>query len=111
MTDSGLRRRLRHDLRDAMKARDRTRVSVLRATLGAIDNAEAVASDDRPNLPGGNAATEVDRRELTEPDVAGVVAHEAAELRADAALHRARGDASPLADLEARLAILETYLG
>ena len=111
MGPGGVRDRMQRDLRVAIKARDHTRVSVLRSTLGAIANAEAVPAQDRPNVPGGDATTEVDRRELTDADVAAVVAREIDELRRDATLHRDRGDAVPLADLEARLAILEAYAG
>jgi uncharacterized protein YqeY len=110
MTHGGLRQRLQDDLRHAMKARDRTRISVLRATLGAIANAEAVPSTDRPNVGGRDLPTEVERRLLTEADVVEVVARELGELRGDAELHRSRGDAGPLADLEARIGILSAYL-
>jgi len=109
MAPDGVRARMHRDLTEAMKARDRTRVSVLRSTLGAIANAEAVPSGDRPNVPGRDAITEVDRRELSEADVAAVLTREIEELRRDATLHRDRGDERPLADLEARLAILEAY--
>src|SRR5689334_23604524 len=98
MPSPGIRTRMQDDLRVAMKARDRVRTSVLRATLGAIANAEAVPSDARPNVAGRDDPTEVDRRELTEADVVAVVTRERAELAADAALHRERGDAEPLAD-------------
>jgi hypothetical protein len=101
---------MQHDLRDAMKSRDRLRVSVLRSTLGAIGNAEAVPSDARPNVSGRDEPTEVARRELSEADVRAVVAREVAELRADAAGHRERDDAGPAADLDARIAILAGYL-
>jgi uncharacterized protein YqeY len=101
---------MQRDLRTAMKARDRVTVGVLRATLGAIANAEAVPSDARPNVPGRNEPTEVDRRELTEADVVAVVTRERKELESDAALHRERGDAEPLADLEERIALLDGYL-
>jgi uncharacterized protein YqeY len=101
---------MQDDLRVAMKARDRVRTSVLRATLGAIANAEAVPCDARPNVGGRNEPTEVERRELTEADVVAVVARERAELAADAGVHRARGDAEPLADLEDRIAVLDGYL-
>ncbi|MFD0328421.1 hypothetical protein ACFQZC_09725 [Streptacidiphilus monticola] len=42
-----LRTRLRDALTDAMRARDKAAVGVLRATLAAIDNAEAVPLDGR----------------------------------------------------------------
>src|SRR4051812_7910150 len=100
---------MQDDLRVAMKARERVRMSVLRATLGAIANAEAVPSDARPNVS-GDETTEVNRRELTEADVVAVITRERTELEADAALYRTRGDTEPLADLEARIAVLDHYL-
>src|SRR5256885_6974081 len=66
-----LRQRLRDALPAAMKARDRVAVAALRATLGAIDNAEAV--DRAPSgdhglaierSPVGVGAAEVERRGL-----------------------------------------------
>jgi uncharacterized protein YqeY len=111
MTVDGLRGRLQDDLRDAMKARDRTRVSVLRSTLGAIANAEAVPATDRPNVVGRDLPTEVERRVLTAADVSAVVMRELDELERDAELHRTRGDAEALADLEARIGILAVYVG
>ena len=101
---------MQHDLREAMKARDRTRISVLWATLGAIANAEAVPSEARPNVYGSNEITEVARRVLTETEVEAIVARELAELRADAQLHHDRANTGPLADLEARIVILAAYL-
>jgi len=111
MSAPGIRDRMQQDLRDAMKARDRLTVGVLRATLGAIANAEAVPSDARPNVGGRQEPTEVARRELSEADIAAVVEREVAELEADARVYRARANEGPLADLEARIAILTTYLG
>ena len=87
MTDTSLRQRLRAALPVAMKARDKAATAVLRATLAAIDNAEAVAPDELPpagslaieQVPIGAGATEVARRLLTEPDVDRIVRAELAE--------------------------------
>lgn len=59
----------------AMKARDTMRVDVLRTTLAAVANAEAVggATPDGPWQPG---PSEVARRELTEVEVAAIVGAE-----------------------------------
>jgi uncharacterized protein YqeY len=74
-----------------MRARDKAAVSALRATLAALDNAEAVAVDDAAlrgqaleEAPVGAGATEAARRELREGDVVDIVRAEAAE-RLDAA--------------------------
>ncbi|WP_203816709.1 GatB/YqeY domain-containing protein [Paractinoplanes ferrugineus] len=86
MTDSSLRHRLRTALPAAMKARDQTATSALRATLAAIDNAEAV--EPAGSAPGGLAieqvaigvgATEVARRTLTEHEVEQIVRDEVTE--------------------------------
>src|SRR2546423_6423978 len=66
-----LRQRLRDALPAAMKARDRVVVSALRATLAAIENAEATApATDRgmaiERSPVGVGAAEARRRGLTE---------------------------------------------
>jgi uncharacterized protein YqeY len=110
MTGPGIRERMQGDLRTAMKARDRVRVAVLRSTLGAIANAEAVPTAARPNVDGTGLVTEVPRRDLTETDVVTIVVAELAELTRDAEVYRARYEAGPLAELEARIAVLEGYL-
>lgn len=93
-----------------MRARDRTRVLVLRSTLGAIADAEAVPNDARPNIPGRRETTEAARRELSDADIEAVIVGEIAELRADAQLYRERGDAQRHADLERRVELLAAYL-
>jgi len=78
-----LRVRLRQALPEAMRARDRAAVSALRATLAALDNAEAVPVDDRARAietaPVGVGARDVARRELTEARVVEIVRAEARE--------------------------------
>lgn len=86
-----LRERLRAALPAALKARDRIAVTALRATLAAIDNAEAV---DRPiqvdqrlaieQTPIGVGAAEVERRALTADQVEHIVRTEVAEREAAA---------------------------
>ncbi|MEU8815359.1 hypothetical protein [Actinoplanes sp. NPDC048796] len=84
MTETPLRQQLREALPPAMKARDRAAIAVLRATLAAIDNAEAVQTDEGTGVslaietsPVGVGATEVARRVLTEEDVRQIVRAEA----------------------------------
>ena len=89
--DMTLRQRLRDALRTAMKSGDRPAVGVLRSTLAAIDNAEAV---DRPDSadrglaiersPVGVGAAEVERRALTVAQVEDIVRTEVAEREAAA---------------------------
>ena len=75
-----------------MKERDRESTAVYRATLGAIDNAEAVPADEEHRAgaievsPAGVGRTEVARRALTEQDMMGIVRSEAQERAAAAGL-------------------------
>ncbi|MFF3380140.1 hypothetical protein ACFYXF_45190 [Streptomyces sp. NPDC002680] len=74
-----------------MRARDKVAVSALRATLGALDNAEAVPVGEAAlrgvaieQAPVGAGATEAARQELSESRVESVVRAEVAD-RLDAA--------------------------
>ncbi|MFF3485671.1 hypothetical protein ACFYXC_20710 [Streptomyces sp. NPDC002701] len=74
-----------------MRSRDKVAVSALRATLAALDNAEAVPVGEAElrgqaieESPAGAGTTEAERRELSEHAVVAVVRAEAAE-RLDAA--------------------------
>ncbi len=69
-----------------MRARDKAAVSALRATLAALDNAEAVPVDEAATRglaleqsPVGVGVTEAARRELSERDVVDIIRAEAAE--------------------------------
>ncbi|WP_307172818.1 hypothetical protein [Streptomyces sp. B3I7] len=69
-----------------MRARDKAAVSALRATLAALDNAEAVPLDATDahgpaieQSPTGAGATEAPRRELGEHETVAIVRAEAAE--------------------------------
>jgi uncharacterized protein YqeY len=100
-----MQERLRADLLAAMKAKDETRLKVLRGAMAAIANAEAV---DPQTAPKG--ATEVPRRELTDDDVRAVIRSEQAELDAAAADLRANARPDEAAALEQRRSILDAYL-
>jgi uncharacterized protein YqeY len=90
-------------LKAAMQARDMPTVSLLRTTLGAIANAEAVDHADHPGR------TEVARRELTEDDIRRIVEAERDELLGVATeLEDIGADAGALF---AQAAILQRYLG
>src|SRR5436309_1459962 len=81
---NALRQRLQADLRVAMGSRDELRLSVLRTTLSALSNAEAV---DPGNHPAG--VTEAPRRVLAEDEIRDVVERERDELRLTAhRMHR-----------------------
>ncbi|RKN10902.1 hypothetical protein [Streptomyces radicis] len=98
-----------------MRARDKAAVSALRATLAAVENAEAVPLDGAgpvsgaiEDAPVGVGATEAARRELSEGDVADIVRAEAAE-RLDAAAGLT-GHADRAARLRAEAAVLLALL-
>ena len=112
-----MRDRMRAALPAAMRAGDRVAVAALRATLGAIDNAEAVPAPSGVDgglaieqSPVGVGAAEVARRVLTEQDVAGVVREAVAE-REEAALGYERAGHPERAErLRAEAAVLSTYV-
>ncbi|WP_329155550.1 GatB/YqeY domain-containing protein [Streptomyces sp. NBC_01456] len=100
-----------------MRARDKTAVSALRATLAALDNAEAVPVDEADmrglaleHSPVGVGVTEAARRELSECDVADIVRAEATE-RLDVAVQlTAPAHADRVAQLRAEAAVLLRFL-
>ncbi|WP_250001500.1 GatB/YqeY domain-containing protein [Actinoplanes sp. M2I2] len=118
MTDTSLRDRLRQALPTAMKARDRPAVSALRATLAALDNAEAVVPAEGSSrgqaieeAPVGVGATEVARRLLGEDDVLRIVRAEAEERERAAAEYQALGREDRAGQLIAEATVLRSHLG
>lgn len=113
---SALRDRLRAALPAALKARDRATASTLRATLAAIENAEAV--DAGSAAPAGAieasavgiGVAEAARRELTEADVAGIVRAEIAEQMRAAEVYDASGHADKASELRTAAAALTAFL-
>jgi len=110
-----VRSRLQADLRDALKARDRTRTSVIRTALAALANAEAVEAQpvaDRsvhPHGADGLYAAEVERHALTDEETRRVLG----EVRDD--LLRSADELAELArapqaeELRTQADILATY--
>src|SRR3954447_1484643 len=103
-----LRQRMHADLPAAMKARDASRVSVLRTTLAAVANAEAVHPAD------GAEATrllgDVARKHLSEDDVRSIVVRERDDLATSAEEMQRLGQDEEAAELGGRAAILDRYL-
>ncbi|MFI8889910.1 hypothetical protein [Streptomyces paradoxus] len=100
-----------------MRARDKAAVSALRATLAALDNAEAVPLDETaPRAaaleasPVGAGATEAARRELSERETLDVVRAEAAERLEAAAQLTAPAHADRAERLRAEAAVLLHFL-
>ena len=117
MTETSLRQRLRAALPAAMKSRDRAATAALRATLAAIDNAEAVASADGvvrgqaiEQVALGVGATEVERRALTEPEVEEIVRAELAEREAAASEYDRAGRTERAEQLRSEARVLAAHL-
>jgi uncharacterized protein YqeY len=95
---SNVRERLRIALLGALKQRDRALVTVLRATLAALDNAEAVApADDREGLalqetPVGVGVRDVVRRELSDEDMELLVRAEIDDRQTAARVYEQAGE-------------------
>ncbi|WP_330293887.1 hypothetical protein [Streptomyces sp. NBC_00576] len=100
-----------------MRARDKVAVSALRATLGALDNAEAVPVGEAElrgvaleQSPAGAGATEAARRELSESGAEDVVRAEVAERLEAAAQLTTPAHADRAARLRAEAAVLSRFL-
>ncbi|MEU8679429.1 hypothetical protein [Streptomyces sp. NPDC048560] len=100
-----------------MRARDKVAVSTLRATLAALDNAEAVPVDEAElrgvafeQSPVGVGTTEAVRRELSERRVVEIVRAEAAERLDAAAQLSAPAHADRAARLRTEAALLHRFL-
>src|SRR5436190_23310647 len=112
-----LRLRMRQALPEAMRARDKAAVSALRATLAALDNAEAVPAEEAEirgmaleQSPVGAGTTEAARRELSEHNVVDIVRGEAAERLEFAAQLTAPAHADRAARLHAEATVLLRFL-
>ena len=116
MTD--LVARLRADLLTARKIRDTTATAVLRSTLAAIANAEALpvaegALSAEGAIAGaaiGLGATEAARRDLSVQDVRGIITGEQTERLAAATDLDSRGMGERAEQLRAEAALLAAYL-
>jgi len=86
--------RLRDDLKEAMRAKDAMRLRVLRGVLAAVKN----------------KAIELKPAELGEADLVAVVTREAKQCRETLDFARKAGRDETVAEHEAVLAILESYL-
>ena len=117
MTEISLRQRLRAALPTAMKSRDRAAMSALRATLAAIDNAEAVApaggeirGQAIEQVAIGVGATEVARRALTEVEVEQIVRTEMIERESAADDYDRAGHAERAEQLRSEARALAAHL-
>jgi hypothetical protein len=105
-----MRERMQADLVAALKAGDLVAVSVLRTTLAALANAEAVDPAAGAPLVRAGLYGDVERRRLARADVSAVVSAERAELVAAAAVLDEAGQTTGADACRRRAAILERYL-
>jgi uncharacterized protein YqeY len=102
---ASIRDEMQAALRAAMQSRQPLTISVLRSTLAAVANAEAVdpTTADR-------GATEAARKDLTEDDIRGIVTAERDELRTAATEMSSLGQTAKAADLAQQATTLDGYL-
>jgi uncharacterized protein YqeY len=115
-----MRDRLREDLAGAMKARDRVAITVLRTTLAAIDNAEAVdVSSSEPRGTGshhvagssaGVGSSDVTRRVLSDAEIGTIIREEFDERWQAAAEYEKLGRVDAADALRREAAVLDRYL-
>ncbi|MGU3291766.1 glutamyl-tRNA amidotransferase [Williamsia sp. M5A3_1d] len=111
-----MRSALRHDLRSALAAGDRTAVAALRSAIAAIDNAQAPTLDDgSASLPAptggvGVGSTEIDRLDLDEDELRSVLRAELDESLSAAAQFDALDRPDDAAAMRARAAVVARYL-
>jgi uncharacterized protein YqeY len=108
-TPSSLRTRLSHDLRRAMKERDKVATMTLRSLLEALDNAAAVplTSEHTPVI--GRSA-DVPRKAVTEQEYERIVRQEAASLNAAALEFEQIGRSEAAAGVRAELRVVLRYI-
>ncbi len=112
---TSLREDLRDALRTALRERQRSTVEVLRSTLAAIDNAEAVPTQrdgtgavEASRL--GAGASDVPRAVLDEDAVRAIVAAEVSDLESAARVYDGLGRADRGRELRTQAALLSEAL-
>ena len=105
-----LRTRVKSELKEAMRARDRATVIALRGILSALDNAEAVVVDAPAWPPVVNRSADVPRRTLTGADVARILQDEADEHQRALVQYEALGQPEVVEELRVKLAVVNRYL-
>lgn len=116
MNVSGVRERLRVDLREAMKERDKIAVRVIRSLLAAIDNAEAVSAAESSSGGAhvakaalGAGAGDRPRRELSGDDLAMILQAEIDERVTAKAEYQRGGRENEAAEIVQEIASLAQY--
>jgi uncharacterized protein len=91
-----------------MRDRDMTRVKVLRTTMSAIQNAEAV--EGVASVEGVVGYGDVQRRTLTDEDVIEIIVREIEEFEKSVAGYRQIGQTERARGLQMELEVLRGYL-
>ena len=116
--NANVRAQLQEGLTAAMKTRDRVAIGALRSALAAIANAEAIEVPPAPTsvegpiagAVSGVGAAEAPRRELSDEDVAAVVAAEIAERGSAADEYDRLGQVAEAERLRAEARVLAAFL-
>lgn len=116
-----MRATMRADLTAAIKSRDRVAMTALRSALAAIENAEAISSDQQSvttedgaqvaKAALGVGAAEAQRRQLTEAELETIVQSEVDERSRAAAEYERHGRAEHATKLRGEADVLSRYLG
>lgn len=105
-----VRQQLKADLVVAMRARQQVAVATLRATLSAIDQAEAVEVDPH-FVPVSGITKDVARKLLTEADIAAILQREMDDLMTALADYQRLGNhKEKIAELQEAQEVLWRYL-
>lgn len=104
-----LRKQLKADLVQAMKARQSHVITTLRILLAAIDNAEAVEPSASFN-PVIGRTNDVPRKDLSEKQILQIVQAEADKQRDAIVEYRRLGRDNAVTQLQAELEVMSKYL-
>ena len=110
-----IKTKIQHDLKDAMKARDRLRLGVLRVLVSELDQAEAIPVDtkNRPKaieaMPIGKL-NEAPRRKLTPGDIQAILIRERDERLSASKTYADMGRADSAETLKAEAQIISNYI-
>lgn len=111
---TGMKARLRSDLREAMRRGSRREVALLRELIAAIDNAEATPGTTAPapllHHDFGSGSAEVQRLRLDEDAVRALLRREIAERERAAAEFEGLGDRERAQVLRADAGLARRYL-
>jgi uncharacterized protein YqeY len=105
---SDIRSRLSSDLTSAMKTGDKVRIRVVRSTLTAIANAEAVEASTRAG--GTMGYSNVPRRQVGRAEIIGLIESEIGEREIAAAQYHDVGRPAEAEALEEEMGVLRAYL-